>query len=130
MFPSAKVSNPCKSFHPANISTLVEPLADIEHHTIPRQQSSHQCIIRIMNKNRVHIVVIATVSAVAIALLSFAPGRSSSQSRRSRGKSSVKPTVMLKNPAATSKANTSPELVAAAERNAILRNELNWTFGG
>jgi zinc D-Ala-D-Ala carboxypeptidase len=83
-----------------------------------------------MNKNRVHIVVIATVSAVAIALLSFAPSRSSGQSRRSRGKSSVKPTVMLKNPAATSKANTSPELVAAAERNAILRNELNWTFGG
>ena len=83
-----------------------------------------------MNKDRVHIVVIATVIAVTIALLSFAPRGSSGQSDRPSSKSPVKPTVMLKNPATTSKANASPALLAAAERNAILSNELSWTFGG
>lgn len=83
-----------------------------------------------MNKDRVHIVVIVAALAAVITLLSFAPRGSSGQSRRPRSESPVKPTAMAKNPGVTSTANTLPAMVVAAERNAILRNELNWTFGG
>lgn len=83
-----------------------------------------------MNKNRVHIEVIVVALAVVITLLSFAPRNSSGQSRRPRSKSPVKPTGMVKNSTTTSNANASLAMVAAAERNKILRNELHWTFGG
>jgi zinc D-Ala-D-Ala carboxypeptidase len=82
-----------------------------------------------MYKDRVHLEVIVAALVAVITLLSFAPRGSSGQLRRPRSNSPVKPTVRVKNPATTSTPNTSPALIAA-ERNSILRNELNWTFGG
>lgn len=83
-----------------------------------------------MKKDRVHIAVIVAALAVVIPLLSFGPRSSSGQSRRPKNTSPVKPTAMVKTPATSPRANMSPALVAAAERNTILRNELSWIFGG
>lgn len=83
-----------------------------------------------MEKDRVHIAGIVAALAVVITLLSFAPRSSSGQSRRPKTASPVKPTAMVKTPATSPRANMSPALVAAVERNTILRNELSWIFGG
>ena len=79
-----------------------------------------------MKRGRIQLVTIVA----ALAVVTFATRGSSGQSRRSRSNSPVKPTVMTKTPATTAKANTSPALMAAAESNATMRNELTWMFGG
>ncbi len=74
-------------------------------------------------KIRFHVVVIVCVLAVAVA---FAARTSSSQSTRRNSKSPVKPVARVtETPSAKASAFT-----AAADRNAVLRNELTWTFGG
>lgn len=79
-----------------------------------------------MKRRRIQLVTIVA----ALAVLTFASRGSSGQSRRPRNNSPVKPTVMTKTPATATKANSSPALMAAAESNAIMRNELTWMFGG
>jgi len=76
-------------------------------------------------KIKFHVVVIVCVLAVAVAV-AFAARTSSGQSTRRNSKSPVKPVARVtETPSANASAFT-----AAAERNAVLRNELSWTFGG
>ncbi len=99
-------------------------------------------------KNRTsHLVFMVIALAVVIVVLSAAPrhGRSQSPSPNSQNKieqspkphteSTVKPTVLVRdsaNPAAENSVNASasPFFATAAARNASLRNDLSWTFGG
>ena len=67
--------------------------------------------------------------AVVFAVVSLASPDTPGQSPRTRSNSPVKPTVLVR-PSTSPGANASPSLVAAAERNANLRNELSWIFGG
>ena len=77
-------------------------------------------------KIRFHVVVIVCVLAIAVAVVAFAAGGSRGQSRRSNSKPPVKPAVRVSD---SGGAKTSA-FTAAAGQNAVLRNELNWTFGG
>ena len=80
---------------------------------------------KLVMKIRLHVVVTVFVLAAAVAV-AFAARTSSGQSKRPNGKSPVKPvTRVTETPSAKASAFT-----AAAERNAVLRNELSWTFGG
>lgn len=60
--------------------------------------------------------------------LSFSVRSGRSQSRTPESQSRVKPTIRITEKALVS--NASPPMLAAAEENATLRNELTWTFGG
>jgi zinc D-Ala-D-Ala carboxypeptidase len=80
-----------------------------------------------MKHRRVHLAVILTALVVAGGFLASAGRTGSAQSRRRKNESPVKPTVLVKTP--TKSASASPFAVAA-EENAILKNELIWTFGG
>ncbi|HKG98805.1 MAG TPA: hypothetical protein VKA97_13370, partial [Pyrinomonadaceae bacterium] len=62
-----------------------------------------------MKNVRVHIALLVTALAI-LAAVTFFPARSS--------------------PAQAPRSNTSSTFVASAARNATLRNELTWTFGG
>ena len=80
-------------------------------------------------KIRFHVVVIVCVLAVAVAV-AFAARTSSGQSPRRNSKSSPKPTVRVTDRANDSAAAKVSAFTAAADQNAVLRNELSWTFGG
>ena len=82
-----------------------------------------------MKGRRIHFVVIVVGIALAAGALTSAARTSRGQSPKARNESPVKPTSLVRavNPAS---ANAAPALVAAAEKNAVLKNELNWTFGG
>lgn len=79
-----------------------------------------------MKSGKVHIAMIVAVLAVALTVVAsgMQTGRSQSQtSPASQVKSPVKSTVRI--------TATGPSAFAsAAESNAVLRNELSWTFGG
>ena len=81
-----------------------------------------------MNGRRIHLVVVVVGIALAAGALTSAARTSRDQSQRPRSESPVKPTSLVR-PANPASANTAPALVAAAEKNAVLKNELNWTFG-
>src|SRR5262245_54193277 len=96
-----------------------------------------------MKSRKVHIVVLLTVLAAVATVVVFATqtGRSQfrqtgirptgiSQSQQTRSNQSQtlpnKPTVK-----STVRVTAAPSIfAAAAERNALLKNELTWTFGG
>ena len=78
-----------------------------------------------MKNVRTHIVVIIALLVGVVAVVAFAARGSGSQSAAPRSKSPVKPAVPVPNPS-----KASPVLTAAAAKNAELRNELTWTFGG
>lgn len=81
-------------------------------------------------KNRgIHIVITVVALAVAVGVISFAALPGLGQSSRSQSKSPVKPAVYLRDRTRATDANSSA-FAAAAAKNAILKNELNWTFGG
>ena len=82
-----------------------------------------------MNGRRIHLVVVVVGIALAAGALTSAARTSRGQSQRPRTESPVKPTSLVR-PVNAASANTAPAWVAAAERNAVLKNELNWTFGG
>jgi LAS superfamily LD-carboxypeptidase LdcB len=70
-------------------------------------------------KHKFHVVVIVCVFAVALGLAAFA-------ARSSRGQTSARPTVRIRE----SRATKASAFTAAAGQNAVVRNELSWTFGG
>ena len=74
-------------------------------------------------KNKFHVVVTVCVLAVVVGLVAFAARGSRGQSSRPNRNASVKPAVRV------TEAKPSA-FTAAAGQNAVLRNELNWTFGG
>ena len=77
-------------------------------------------------KNKFHVVITLSVLALAVAVVAFAARSSRGQSPRSNRNASVKRTVRVTDSAAAK----SSAFTAAAGQNAVLRNELNWTFGG
>jgi len=77
-------------------------------------------------KIRFHVVVILCVLAIAAAAVAFAARSSRGQSRRANSKTSAKPAVRVTDSSST-KASA---FTAAAGQNAVLRNDLTWTFGG
>ena len=77
-------------------------------------------------KNKFHVVVTVCLLAVAVAVVAFAARSSRGQSSRSNRNASVKATVRVTDSGATKPS----AFTAAAGQNAVLRNELNWTFGG
>lgn len=74
-------------------------------------------------KNKFHVVIIVSVLAVASCVVAFAARSSRGQSSRPNRNSPVKPAVRISdsNPSA---------FTTAAGQNAVVRNELSWTFGG
>jgi len=78
-----------------------------------------------MKKISVHIFVIVGVLAVIVSAVSFAAFGSGGQGPRANNKPLVKPAARVEN--VTAKSST---LAAAAAQNAVLRDELGWTFGG
>lgn len=80
-----------------------------------------------MEKGRVQVWMIVIALALVLGVVSFGARGSRSQSATPKQAQPIKPTVLTSRskPAAPS-ATTS----AAGERNAVLRNELAWTFGG
>jgi uncharacterized protein YcbK (DUF882 family) len=82
-----------------------------------------------MKGRRIHLVVIVVGIALAAGALSSTARTTQVQSPKPRNESPVKPTSLVR-PANPASANPAPALVAAAEKNAVLKNELNWTFGG
>ena len=77
-------------------------------------------------KNKFHVVITVCLLAVAVAVAAFAARSSRGQSSRSNRNASVKPAVRV----IDSGAAKPSAFTAAAGQNAVLRNELNWTFGG
>ena len=77
-------------------------------------------------KNKFHVVITLSVLALAVAVVAFAANSSRGQSSRSNRNASVKPAVRVTD----SGAAKSSAFTAAAGQNAVLRNELNWSFGG
>jgi uncharacterized protein YcbK (DUF882 family) len=83
-----------------------------------------------MKNVRVHIVVIVAAFAVVVAVVSITARSSRGQSPTPKNRSLVKPAVRITDRNATTATNASSAFAAAAVRNAILKNELSWTFGG
>jgi D-alanyl-D-alanine carboxypeptidase len=82
-----------------------------------------------MKNGRVHVLVIVAALAVVFVVVSFAPRGSLSQSPGPKAESRVKPTVLVR-PTNSSGPNASASSVTAATKNATLKNELSWIFGG
>jgi D-alanyl-D-alanine carboxypeptidase len=82
-------------------------------------------------KNRsVHVLVIIAALAAVVTVLSFTVRSSPGQSPGSKSKSPVKPVVLNTGRSDAPKSNPSSAFTAAAAQNALLRNDVNWTFGG
>ncbi|HEX7330494.1 MAG TPA: D-alanyl-D-alanine carboxypeptidase family protein [Pyrinomonadaceae bacterium] len=77
-------------------------------------------------KNKFHVVVAVFVLAFAVAVIAFAARGTRGQSSRPNRNASVKPTVRITG----SGAEKASAFTAAAGQNAVLRNELSWSFGG
>jgi D-alanyl-D-alanine carboxypeptidase len=71
-------------------------------------------------KVKFHVVVVVCVLAVAVAFAAQSPRRSTKP----------KPAVRVTDRSTESTAPNVSAFTAAADRNAVLRNELSWTFGG
>jgi zinc D-Ala-D-Ala carboxypeptidase len=82
-----------------------------------------------MKTVRLQILVIVVALAVAVSVTVFAARDSHGQSQSTNSDAHVKPTVLTKAPNANA-AKASASFTAAAGRNALLKNELIWTFGG
>jgi zinc D-Ala-D-Ala carboxypeptidase len=84
-----------------------------------------------MKNRRVQVLAIMAALAVVAGLLSFGPSSGRGQSRSTKTKSPVKPTVLMTEPKTVAGTKAAPApFAAAAEENDILKNELIWTFGG
>ncbi len=82
-----------------------------------------------MNR-KIHVAIL--VAAFAVAIASFSMARTSrGQSPNPKPKSPVRPTVLITSNTASSTVTGAPSVFSeAATRNAVLKNELVWTFGG
>ena len=78
---------------------------------------------------RFQIALILAALVVFATTFSLATRPSRGQSTNSKTASPVKPTVLITERNSPSKSNLSSSFAGAAARNAILRNELIWTFG-
>ncbi|HEY2960899.1 MAG TPA: D-alanyl-D-alanine carboxypeptidase family protein [Pyrinomonadaceae bacterium] len=81
-----------------------------------------------MKTRKVHLALVVAVLAAAAGVLTFAARGSSGQASRPKTSSPVKPTARIAGPSPAK-----PNLAAfttAATQNALLKNELTWTFGG
>jgi len=84
-----------------------------------------------MKKNvRVTVVIIVLTLAAVVAGVAFAARGSRGQAQTSKSKSTVKPAVRITARPASASKNASSGFAVAAEENLLLKNELNWTFGG
>ena len=85
-----------------------------------------------MKNSKVHIALIVVVLAAVIGVVSFSGGSSNlGQAAQSKNESKVKTTSRITDRPSTTTAKASTvAFAAAASRNAALRNELTWTFGG
>jgi LAS superfamily LD-carboxypeptidase LdcB len=81
-----------------------------------------------MKTRKVHLALIAVVLAAAAGALTFAARSSSGQASRPRSGSPVKSTARVSGPS-PAKANVAA-FAAAATQNALMKNDLTWTFGG
>jgi hypothetical protein len=85
-----------------------------------------------MKNGKVHMALIVVVLAAVIGVVSFS-GRSSNlgQAAQSKSEAKVKSTSRVAGrPSTTIAKSSTGAFAAAASRNAALRNELTWTFGG
>src|SRR6266581_2764274 len=83
-----------------------------------------------MKNIRVNLVISVAAIAVFASAVSFAARNSRSQSQNSKTETQVKPTGLVAEPRNSVSDNASPAFAAAAAKNAVLENELTWTFGG
>ena len=81
-----------------------------------------------MKNGKVHIALIVAVLVAAVTVISFSARGSRGQAQRRKGETPVKSTVRITERPMSS--NTSVAFAAAATKNAALKNELSWTFGG
>jgi LAS superfamily LD-carboxypeptidase LdcB len=81
-----------------------------------------------MKKSRIHVVLTAALvmAAVGFASLAARSSRGQSPSGTQKSDSHVKPTVLTPN---AKPAKPAAPFAEAATQNALLRNELTWTFG-
>ena len=79
-----------------------------------------------MKNRKVHLLVIIVVFAAVASVIAFAPRGSRGQSRTKRTAAPIKSTPV----ASASASKKASSFTAAATQNAVLRNELSWTFGG
>src|ERR671930_574380 len=78
-----------------------------------------------MKNAKVHILVIIALLAAVVTVISFAARGSGDQRSTQKSKSPVKEAIRV-----TERPTVSPVFTAAAAKNAELRNELSWSFGG
>lgn len=83
-----------------------------------------------MKHDRIHLLVTVATLVVAATLFVATARSSRGQTQRPKTESPVKPTSLVREPSKPLSANVAPALIAAAEKNAVLRNELDWIFGG
>lgn len=78
---------------------------------------------------RVHIALFV-IALNAVVVLSFQAHSGRGQSQDPKADSRVKPTVLITNHTGSTAESASAVFTAAAARNAVLKNELTWTFAG
>jgi zinc D-Ala-D-Ala carboxypeptidase len=78
---------------------------------------------------KIHIALIVVVLA-AITAVAFGARGSKGQASRAKNEPAVKPTTRISSRPAPPSRNESSAFIAAASQNALLKNELDWTFGG
>jgi zinc D-Ala-D-Ala carboxypeptidase len=83
-----------------------------------------------MKNHRVQLLAIIAALTVVGVVLSFGSRSGRSQSKNPKTESPVKPTVLVTESNAAANPKGSFPFAAAAAKNAILKNELSWTFGG
>jgi len=83
-----------------------------------------------MKNSRFHTLVIVAALAVFVTLLAFTVRSSPTQSPNSKSRSPVKATVLTTERSNVPRSKTAPVFSAAAAENSLLRDEVNWTFGG
>src|SRR3954463_11639539 len=80
-----------------------------------------------MKNGRVHVWVIVVALAAIASVVAFGAPGSRSQSRGLKSEMPNRPTVLTSRTRSATSSAATPEAVA---KNAVLKNELSWTFGG
>jgi LAS superfamily LD-carboxypeptidase LdcB len=83
-----------------------------------------------MKHSRIQLLITLATLVVAATLFVSTARSSRGQTQRPKTESPVKPTALVREPSKPLSASAAPALIAAAEENSVLRNELVWTFGG
>lgn len=82
-----------------------------------------------MKNLRFHIVLFVAALVAGVTMVSLTARSSQGQSSSTKSKSPVKPTVLITDTKSSS-ASASSAFATAADQNATLKNDLQWTFGG